>query len=683
MRRGEGAAAWWFGLLACWLVLIPVAASAAIPARDLGAQMTASFNIALIKERRLSDERNDQTIAQFERRIADQKLVIASLATRTAAADRARVSAEARLEDLRGEFTDYGLRIGRERGLEQAKTQAYLAEARREVKEASPAMREGLQRYADGDRTGAMPILDDLIRLEAEAAKRGLRARTGAEYRAQAGRYDNMRSRGEASAAQCLRAWERVVQEDPDGAVDWWRVGALRDLTGDRDGAIAAYEEMFRVGADQTEKLLALGLLLNMESMRRDNGFPTAREHEIGKRLEALSGVPLGPMEQETRTPLQKAEVARNVLRVLAGQNRPLAEDRGNPLWPIIAQLCAAEAQVLLEERKAPAAASKLGECRTLTNDVIRTSHPRGAFLNATWDLAEAEADLAEQTKQIKDEVAARKAARDAGLELAALDPTNRGQLHKLGWTTARYANALVRAGKRREAIPIFEESLEIFVADLVYDPDSVFGNGSLRDNQLPLQALYIELKDYRAARRNLDLTEMELASIVRLRPDAEAPLTIAFQTLTARRMELAVAEGDYPAARSQIAELSRQLTLSAPEAPRSRDDVSMASLDLTSAFMLEMEGRKDEAFKLYDRSFTTAATYITQKAPPGPKFAPNIDAERVAVIAAVRLAILKNDEDTWRWAIGWLERAEKGGLADPEGYAPEVKAALKLYRKP
>ena len=134
--------------------------------------LEAQYQAALIRERRLADDREQRLIADAEARLSRAR----------AAADAARGDAAAVQAELNAARADYATlveSIAQRDASARAEIENYRREAENLVARASPEMRRALERFADGDRVGAWPII------EAETQAR-VRARLAAAEQAAA-----------------------------------------------------------------------------------------------------------------------------------------------------------------------------------------------------------------------------------------------------------------------------------------------------------------------------------------------------------------------------------------------------------------------------------------------------------------------------------------------------------------
>jgi hypothetical protein len=146
--------------------------------------LEAQYQAALIRERRLADDREQRLIAESEAR-----LTRARAAADAAQGEAAQVQAE--LRSARAEYATLVETIAKRDNTARVEIEQYRREAENLVARASPQMRRALERFADGDRVGSWPVI------EAETQAR-VRARlAAADAAAAADRAEIERLRGE------------------------------------------------------------------------------------------------------------------------------------------------------------------------------------------------------------------------------------------------------------------------------------------------------------------------------------------------------------------------------------------------------------------------------------------------------------------------------------------------------
>src|SRR5262249_34281814 len=103
----------------------------------------------------------------------------------------------------------------------------------------SPEKRAALQRYADGDRRGAMAVLDSLTRAENGARTQAAAIANAAELRKLAQLAEDMKDKGELHTQELIARYKEVTQLDPGVVWDWLSLTGLYQEAGRLDQAQA------------------------------------------------------------------------------------------------------------------------------------------------------------------------------------------------------------------------------------------------------------------------------------------------------------------------------------------------------------------------------------------------------------------------------------------------------------
>ncbi len=155
----------------CVLALGSASAQPTVAATQVSAESTirgleAQYQASLIRERRLADDREQRLIAE-----AEARLTRARAAADAAQGDARAVQAE--LEAARAAYADLVSSIAQRDAAARAEIDAYKNEAAEMVARANPEKLAALQRFADGDRVGAWPVIEEIT-------QRSVRARLAA-----------------------------------------------------------------------------------------------------------------------------------------------------------------------------------------------------------------------------------------------------------------------------------------------------------------------------------------------------------------------------------------------------------------------------------------------------------------------------------------------------------------------
>src|ERR1700761_3363623 len=125
---------------------------------------------------------------------------------------RAMRAPHAALALARADYAKLAAQIVQKDPAAQADVVAYQAQADTVAAQASPEKLAALQRFADGDRVGAWPIIQSLTEAAAKTASPAQQAR---DLRQLAQLRDVMRAHGEATSSEVLALHDRAAELDP------------------------------------------------------------------------------------------------------------------------------------------------------------------------------------------------------------------------------------------------------------------------------------------------------------------------------------------------------------------------------------------------------------------------------------------------------------------------------------
>jgi len=254
--------------LACALMLVLVASTphqlaaqttlaqddASTKLRTLQADLTSQHAATIARERRLADEREELLFAELDQRDNRLRALMRDL-NRT---EQERNSTRADLAAVVAERSRLVEEIaGRDRAYA-----AEIAEFRRQIagltETHDPALQAALQRYADGDRVGAFPVIEDIIRAENRAAEVATSVRNATRLRQVAALALDMKDRGEKTTAEVLVLWQEAQQLDPSFHWGWVQLRRLQSEAGKLPEARAAAERALATASNDRERSVAL-----------------------------------------------------------------------------------------------------------------------------------------------------------------------------------------------------------------------------------------------------------------------------------------------------------------------------------------------------------------------------------------------------------------------------------------
>ncbi len=225
--------------------------------RALQDDLATQRAVAIAVERRIANEREKQLFDQLSQRDTQYRQ-LARDQTRTqherdgARSELAKVVAERdrlvnqisqRDRDYANEVNEFRRQIG---GLTET---------------ANPALQAALQRYADGDRVGALPVIDQIIRAENRAAEVATNIRAAVKLRQVASLALDMKDRGELSTSDVLTRWEEVQKLDPGHHWGWVELRRLYAEAGQLQDARRAADQALATAADARARSVALNEL--------------------------------------------------------------------------------------------------------------------------------------------------------------------------------------------------------------------------------------------------------------------------------------------------------------------------------------------------------------------------------------------------------------------------------------
>lgn len=210
--------------------------------------LDAQFQAALIKERRLADDRELVLIAESAARLAKMR----------ADYDLKIAGADAALQIARSDYAKLVESVAARNASVSAEIAAYRTEVRGLASAASAERLEALQRFADGDRQRSWAILEALRLSEDRAAEAASNVRRAVRWRQDADLREIMRANGEATVVQVLEL--RLKAGQLDGA-DFWNeiyTGRLLVNLGQMQNGWLAAQRALNLAATDDERVIAL-----------------------------------------------------------------------------------------------------------------------------------------------------------------------------------------------------------------------------------------------------------------------------------------------------------------------------------------------------------------------------------------------------------------------------------------
>lgn len=210
--------------------------------------LDAQYQAALIRERRLADDRELRLMAEAELKLAKLRVDY----------DLKVAGAEADLQVARTAYSQLVESISAKNVTFRQEIEAYRSEIRGMTANATPERLDALQRFADGDRINSWPVLDALRLSEDRALQIASNVRRAVRWRSDADLRQIMRANGEATVDQVLALREFASELD---ATHYWNEierGRLLELKGRLLDAWRAADRAYSLAADDDERIIAL-----------------------------------------------------------------------------------------------------------------------------------------------------------------------------------------------------------------------------------------------------------------------------------------------------------------------------------------------------------------------------------------------------------------------------------------
>jgi hypothetical protein len=302
MRRAGIAAGVWLAALAALsptlLLAQPLAAQQA-DRQALAQGLQAQYEVALIRERKMADDRETQLIGALEVRLkaARAQADAAQAAARNASKQSGARQADAALAAARNDYANLAAQVVQHDPTAQADVAALKAQAQDVAAKASPEKLAALQRFADGDRTGAWPVLQSLTDAEVADPNAGVADKARA-LRQLGSLRDVMRAHGEAGTADVLDLYDKAAALDPGSfRTQIERARLVRDV-GDLSRARAAAELAGRVATVDRERAEALRWTAEMAAAQHDYAVAGADDDQALVIFRRLAAADASPAEQ-------------------------------------------------------------------------------------------------------------------------------------------------------------------------------------------------------------------------------------------------------------------------------------------------------------------------------------------------------------------------------------------------
>jgi hypothetical protein len=229
---------------------------------EISRGLEAQFQVSLIRERKLADDRESGLIQAAETRLLKAHAEAAKAQGDTRAA-------QAELTAARAAYAQLAASVASRDAQARAEIEAYHQQVADLTKTADPALVAALQDYADGDRVGAYPAIKRLLLAENAAADAGVAERDAERLRDLASYATEMAERGEGPVSEAIADWEAAQQKSPTEE-GWRRLVSLDVEVGQMADAMAAAQSLLKGATEPTDKPTALIQIAVIDARQAD-----------------------------------------------------------------------------------------------------------------------------------------------------------------------------------------------------------------------------------------------------------------------------------------------------------------------------------------------------------------------------------------------------------------------------
>ena len=260
--------------------------------------LEAQFGAALIRERKLADDREQRLLDEAEARLIKAR-------TDALAAKGDAHAARKELDAARADYAKLAQALAAKDAEARTQIDAYRTEVEGVAADASPEKLAALQQFADGDRTGAWPILEALRQAKKNAIQAVANAKMAPDAREAAGERLVMRDHGEATTADVLALYDEAAKLDPSNFEVQIQRAELAAEFGDVNRARAAAELAVATARTDPDRAVADVEVGNLEAKQGDyRGALTSLQAglDISRRLAEADPKALAPQRTSLAT---------------------------------------------------------------------------------------------------------------------------------------------------------------------------------------------------------------------------------------------------------------------------------------------------------------------------------------------------------------------------------------------
>ena len=449
--------------------------------------LQAQYEVALIRERKIADDRETQLIGTLEARLKAAR-------TQADAAKGDARAAHAALALARADYAKLAAQVVQKDPAAQADVVAYQAQADTVAAQASPEKLAALQRFADGDRVGAWPIIQALTEAAAKSAGPAQQAR---DLRQLAQLRAVMRAHGEATSAEVLALYDRAAELDPSHVrTQIERARLARDL-GDLTRARAAADQALNVATADPERATAQRLVGEIASDQHD--YASAK-----LALDAALAI-FQRLAANDPTPSNQNEVAW------------VLQDRGD---------------LLVLTSAFDAARDAYSDALTIRERLAAAKPTDAALQDYLTSVYQRLGDLAEKVGDLKGARGDFEAGLAIRQQLSAADPGNTDLRYYVSAFLRRLGDLAAKQGDLAAARKAYEDCLAIRQRLSAADPSSAQLQNAVALDLEDLAGVAFDQNDLAAARADYDA-----CLAIRRRLAAADPTNAAMQQLILRAM--------------------------------------------------------------------------------------------------------------------------------------------------
>lgn len=640
---GLAAAIWALMASGAW-----AAADLGVDARRLQEDLVTQRAMAIAHERRLTSAGDDILLARLD---------VAEGTIRARLRDLGRTQAER--DAARAELTPVIAERDRFKALYAQRDDAYAAEVAEYQRQIDsllhtddPKLAAALQRFADGDRVGAFPVIEAIMRAQIKAAEAAANEQAAAQLRQLAGLADDMRGRGEKTSLEVIALWEEAQRRTGTYQPGWLRLSELDADAGRTPASLEAARQAVATAASPHQKAMATtalgaGLLATGDLAGARDQF--RQDLAIARRELAASPASLARRRDvailqyrlgEVLAPLGDSAGARAALEESVAILRAIADSAPSDaagqfeLAGVIYQL----GVTLNDDGETTAARAQLEAGVAIARRLIAEQPADGRYqlllsacLSGVGDSLGAAGDFAGARDRFVE-------AAQVMLRLAQVDPSNVANQRNAALAVRKLAGLTAAMGDYARARPAFEQALALvsalhqadpgdvrnlqLMAEITLQLAQVAGDSGDPSNAVALSARAVQLRRDLAAADGADArARIDLGDALRQAGDlaAKARKTVAAVALyeealdvqrkisganpadSAMRLRLAqtlgsvadeqLADGDLPIARARYREsvaITRELFRSTPD---NADTQRQLGFDLSSLGDISLSG--------------------------------------------------------------------------------------------